>query len=248
MVMESIGNIIRRIKHWDKASAERELLREENIARATRGFNYGPGSGLVSYIRGLRLREEGEEANYDIASLLWRLSGIAITPGQTFETWKSDRRYPVLKQVRDAVYNWAVLKGPPFLTLAGPPGTGKTHLAISAAQLIVSRGGMVMYRRVSQLLDELRRATLADNKEEVLADVRFVSFLILDDLGAEKLSEWTLAALDEIVDLRYSLKRHLLVCTNAKSEDLSPRIGDRLSDKAIGEVIQLAVPSFRRGR
>lgn len=246
--MEQIRDILRRIKNWDRGSAERDLLREENKARAAEAFGFGREPGLVSYIRELSQREQAGEAAYDIESVLWQLAGIEPNPRQTFETWKLDKRYSVLKEARDTVDAWRCLKAESFLTLAGPPGTGKTHLAIAAAQAIVSSGGIVMYRRVSQLLDELRQATLRDRREEVLVDVRLTTFLILDDLGAEKLSEWSLAALDEIVDLRYSLGRNLLVCTNQKSEDLPPRIADRLADKAIGKVIQLAVPSFRRGR
>lgn len=246
--MEQIRDILQRIKSWDRASTEQEILREESKARAAETWGFGREPGLVSYILELRQREEAGEAAYDITSLLWQLASIDPNSRQTFETWKLDKRYPVLEEARDSVRAWSQLKGEPFLTLAGPPGTGKTHLAKAAAQAMVSSEGIVMYRGVSQLLDELRQATLRDRREEVMADVRLTTFLILDDLGTEKLSEWALAAMDEIVDLRYSMGQNLLVCTNQKSEDLPARIADRLSDKAIGKVIQLAVPSFRRGR
>lgn len=243
--MESLGDILRR-RQTRGESPDRELARKENIARAERDFGLGPTPGFVSYIR--ELKQRSWEANYDIASLLWELAGIQLTPRQTFDTWLTDESLPVLTKALEAVRSWARFQGKPFLTLAGPPGVGKTHLALAACQSIVARGDTVMYRHVGDLLDRLRRATLSDKKEEVLGDVRLAAFLVLDDLGVEKLSEWGLASLDEIVDARYSQQLNLLVCTNARSEDLPPRIADRLADKAIGQVIELAVPSFRRGR
>jgi len=247
--MEPIRNILERIKNWDRQSTEKEILREQSKSRAAQDFGFGPEPGLISYIAELTQRQEAGEAAYNIKSLLWQLAGIDRGQRHTFDTWKVDSKYPILKKVRDSVMDWASFKSQkPFLTLAGPPGTGKTHLAIAATQLIVDAGATVMYRRSASLLDEVRAATLAGKKDHIFSDLRASSFLILDDLGAEKFSDWSLAALDEIVDLRYSMRRHLMVCTNQKSEDLPPRIADRLADKAIAEVIQLAVPSYRRGR
>ena len=247
--MEPIRNILERLKNWDRQSADQEILREQSKSRAAEDFGFGCEPGLVSYIAELTQRQEAEEAAYDITGLLWQLAGIEPDRRHTFATWKLDSKYSILKKVRDSVMDWASFKSEkPFLTLAGPPGTGKTHLAIAATQLIVGAGATVMYRRSALLLDEVRAATLAGRKDDIFSDLRSCSFLILDDLGAEKFSDWSLAALDEIVDLRYSMRRHLMVCTNQKSEDLPPRIADRLSDKAIAEVIQLAVPSYRRGR
>jgi len=137
----------------------------------------------------------------------------------------------------------------PFLTLIGQPGVGKTHLALAIGFEWLERGKTVLYYQVESLLDALRDGYRLWEKHDhngyhsLLAFTQNASLLILDDFGAQKETEWTVAKLDQIVDYRYINKRPLIVTSNLALNRLLPRIADRLIE---GVVIHLKGMSYRR--
>jgi chromosomal replication initiation ATPase DnaA len=140
----------------------------------------------------------------------------------------------------------------PFLTISGQPGTGKTHLALAIAwEWLESRRGTVAYWQVETLLDALRSGyehKQGENGCETYAELHFVkncTLLVLDDLGAEKATDWSTAKLDEVIDHRYVNRLATVVTLNVIDEALPPRLADRLYE---GANFVLDVPSFRRRR
>jgi len=148
-----------------------------------------------------------------------------------------------------------------FLSLLGVPGTGKTHLTLAAAWDWLETGrGTVAYRQVEAFLDELRWGYAAHNAytqkqasglESVQVEdpnvlinfVKICSLLVLDDLGAEKTTEWAGAKLDEIIDHRYVNGLPTIITSNLAMDQLLPRIADRLME---GKVFVLKASSYRR--
>lgn len=137
-----------------------------------------------------------------------------------------------------------------FLTLVGRSGTGKTHLALAIAWGWLESGrGTVFYYQVEELLDALRAGyntrdpTATEHIYGILNLAMTASLLVLDDLGAEKSTEWAEAKLDEIVDNRYINRRPMVVTTNLGMSSLAPRISDRLAE---GQVHILKTGSYRQ--
>jgi len=104
------------------------------------------------------------------------------------------------------------------LLLFGEAGVGKTHLAVAVLKEIVRRkGGRAIFYETRELLKLVRDtySTRAELSElDVLQPVLEAELLVLDDLGAEKKSEWVEETLGLVVNTRYSERRLTVFTTN----------------------------------
>src|ERR671910_3321735 len=104
----------------------------------------------------------------------------------------------------------------------GPVGTGKTSLAVLVAKAARDAGRSYALYPVPLLLAEIKRTYDRDSGDNYLAFFRrlcSVDLLVLDDLGAEKQTEWVLEQLFSIVNERWQDRRSVVVTTNIPDED-----------------------------
>lgn len=241
--MESIRDILqkknpRRIEE----ELEREAQRRAEIARVNKEFDLGlePESLLEEY-RLLRLSDDG------LREFLLRVSGLAALEPKRLSDFKPRSRYPDVATALEAAKAFVSdPRAPCLLTLAGPPGTGKSHLLLGIAWELVERGCLVLYRRQPDLMLELRKSFESHGFESTQRGFMEAGWLVIDDLGIEGLTEWGRGVLDSLIDYRWSHRLPLAVGTNLKSSDLSPRLADRLNDRMVGRVVQIAAPSYRK--
>jgi DNA replication protein DnaC len=117
------------------------------------------------------------------------------------------------------------------LWLEGDVGTGKTTLAMLVSKHAIEAGHSVAIYSLPRLLARIRRTYDADARElsylEFFKRLTSVDLLHLDDLGAEKRSDWVLEQLYAIVDERYAANRAMVVTTNMNVADLEEQIGQR---------------------
>jgi DNA replication protein DnaC len=106
------------------------------------------------------------------------------------------------------------------LLFYGDAGVGKTHLAVALMkEAIVRKGARAVFYEVRELL-KLVRDTYRDSTElselDVLKPVLEAELLVLDDLGAEKKSEWVDETIGLVINTRYSERRLTVLTTNLR--------------------------------
>jgi DNA replication protein DnaC len=117
------------------------------------------------------------------------------------------------------------------LWIEGDVGTGKTTLAMLVSKLAIEAGRSVAIYSLPRLLARIRRTYDADASElsylQFFERLTSVDLLHIDDLGAEKRSDWVLEQLYAIVDERYATNRSIIVTTNMEVAELEEQIGRR---------------------
>ena len=111
------------------------------------------------------------------------------------------------------------------LYLVGPVGSGKSHLQAIAVRRFQPRHFSV--KRVSNICRNIRGATTAIDEQEIIDKYAFMPILGLDDLGMEKMTEFVIGILYEIIDVRYMNRPGgLIITSNLTISELSQKLGD----------------------
>lgn len=145
------------------------------------------------------------------------------------------------------------------LLFLGPCGVGKTHLAVALLKKIVmEKGDSCLFYDFRDLLREIQSSWDSVSKTsefEVLQPVLDAKVLVLDELGANKPTDWVRETIAHIINCRYNDKKLTIFTSNfldsprgPKEESLTDRIGVRLRSRLyeMCREIEIDGEDFRR--
>jgi hypothetical protein len=156
------------------------------------------------------------------------------------------------------MFDW--LKTDPFqtgngLVLSGKVGGGKTGAAIGALRYFHDIGAHVMYAHVQTLLDDIKRswdaAKYTPKYKMPEYQAERAGLLLLDDLGAERETEYSVQVVNQIISTRYDDMRPTIITSNLDTytfqQHLRERLMSRLGNSATVIELDPRTPDYRVG-
>ena len=165
--------------------------------------------------RANEINERTLEINLENSGLVER--DLKVFDFRTFKVTKqvSVESQKTLTEMRKRLQKWVKPNHEHWcLTLTGPTGVGKTHLAKASVKKLLKEGKRVHYSRAVELNKQLRNFTdgVADRYRDMLSNV---SYLVLDDVGVEYDPRGYLQSIYHgVIDDRYNAHKPTVVISN----------------------------------
>lgn len=126
------------------------------------------------------------------------------------------------------------------LYIHGGVGAGKTHAASAMARLFAEAGYDVAFTTAKGMLERVKATFDEGGTEAAVARYAKCDVLVLDDLGKEDATEWSVGTVFSVLDARYEDMRPTIVTSNYAPGALADRLarrGERVTAEAIASRI-----------
>ncbi len=140
------------------------------------------------------------------------------------------------------------------LLFVGATGLGKTYLSTAVAKALLEKGKSVIYISAPEFVRRLEDLRFKDDKTD-LEQFFTADLLILDDLGTENTTAYTMATLADIIDQRLRTGRKILFSTNLNLDGIQKAYDERVVSRLLGNFAycffygeDLRIKAFKEGK
>ncbi|MBP3375708.1 MAG: ATP-binding protein [Clostridia bacterium] len=171
---------------------------------------------------------------------------------QSFENFSLDyykqnpENYRRMSAILDVMKKYAESFSPETsgnIAMFGGTGLGKTHLSSAVAAVLIENGNDVYYTSATNMFADFEEKRFGSSASyDVTGDVsQYFScdLLIIDDLGAEMINQFTVSCLYNVINTRINRKKPTMLSTNLTQEEFKKKYWDRISSRVIGEYLVL---------
>ncbi len=122
------------------------------------------------------------------------------------------------------------------LLMLGKTGLGKTHLSLAVVNRLIDRGFNVYYGTAQNILDRLQKVHFSRNAtdEELDDDLYRSDLLVIDDLGTEMVTNFTISALYNLLNTRLGNGLPTAISTNLPLDELEQNYSQRFTSRLVG--------------
>ena len=124
------------------------------------------------------------------------------------------------------------------LLFIGGTGLGKTHLSTALAREIIEKGYGVIYETATNLFSDFENDRFRDRysgEEPVSTKYMECDLLIIDDLGTEVVTNFTVSCLYNLINTRLNKKLPIILNTNLSSQEIRKIYNDRITSRLFGD-------------
>lgn len=139
------------------------------------------------------------------------------------------------------------------LLIHGEPGNGKTYLSSCIANYLLSEGTPVICVSIDALLGRIKETYSKwgqQAEQDVIRGLQNADLLIIDDLGAEKTSDWSVSTIYNIIDGRYRQGLPLIITTNLKinSDEINGELANRYGRRTEDRILEMCTPILNKAK
>lgn len=187
--------------------------------------------GLIEVKQYVCDKEIQHHKQQEIARILTSSRMPELLREKTFENFKVT---PGTKEAFERARKFCE-KGGKGILFAGPCGVGKSHLAAAIMNVEAAKGREFAFCTTPELLDDIKRTyNSREENSDLMELVKDIDLLFLDDLGAEKSTEWVAERFFVIINARLTRKKSTIITTNyIKPSDLIDKIEGGITGQRI---------------
>ena len=153
----------------------------------------------------LRVLLEEEAAGRDAATRRQRRKAAGFPAGKTFESWREeDSSIPAPTQSALRTLEW--IGRAENLAIAGPSGTGKSHLVEALGHAVIDAGMRVAWFSLESLTIAVGRAKVDATINKVIARICRSDLIVVDDIGQLPAGQDAAEAFYRLVDAAYEAR------------------------------------------
>lgn len=126
------------------------------------------------------------------------------------------------------------------LYMHGATGLGKTHLSLAIANVVAEKGFRVIYDSAQNIFTSLEKEKFSySGSGEREKEILDCDLLIIDDLGSEFTTQFTTAAIYNIINTRINRSKPVIISTNLDASELERKYTQRVTSRIIGNYVSL---------